>query len=244
MVKRLLHRQVSLLNHLTSGSAIFGDERKLPLDPALRGIDRALLHIEARFSHDKRMQKIVAAFPRTFELLGAERESLIKDFAATCPPDDISRVANARQFHEYLRARWGRQPPMAPYLRDVAACELACAGARAAAEGSGVDESVQPATRRQIRCRPDIVLLRCAYDIRPIFEDNATAAIPMKRATRLAITLSSGGDQPRIFELAPEAFDLLGALAQWTDAAAFDIAPAADQLIAELAQAGLVEVRG
>jgi hypothetical protein len=70
MAKRLLHRQVSLLNYLTSGAAIFGDAREPPLDPALRGIDRALLRIEARFSHDKRVQKIVAVFARTFDLLG------------------------------------------------------------------------------------------------------------------------------------------------------------------------------
>jgi len=127
--KRLLQRQVSLLRYLTSGGAIFGDGG--PLDPDLRGVDGTLLRMEARFSHEKRMEKIAAVFPRTFDLLGSEREALIREFVDACPPVDIARLANARQFHDFLSARWRRQPPRRAYLPDVAACELACAQARA-----------------------------------------------------------------------------------------------------------------
>ena len=70
MAKRLLDRQAKLLAYLTSGEAIFGDKSGVPIDPALQGIDRALLHVEARFSHEKRMEKIAAVFPKTFALLG------------------------------------------------------------------------------------------------------------------------------------------------------------------------------
>ena len=48
---RLLDRQVSLLNYLTSGAAIFGDQREASIDRALRGIDLDLLHLEAHFSY-------------------------------------------------------------------------------------------------------------------------------------------------------------------------------------------------
>ena len=116
---RLLKRQVSLLRYLTSGGAIFGDRG--PLDPDLHGVDGTLLRMEARFSHEKRMEKIAAVFPRTFDLLGSEREALIREFVDACPPVDIARLANARQFHDFLSARWRRQPPRRAYLPDVAA---------------------------------------------------------------------------------------------------------------------------
>ena len=68
MPKRLLDRQVSLLEYLTNGGAIFGETADAALDQGLQGIDRGCSHIEARFSHEKRMEKIAAVFPRTFEL--------------------------------------------------------------------------------------------------------------------------------------------------------------------------------
>ncbi|MBV9627547.1 MAG: hypothetical protein JO230_05550, partial [Xanthobacteraceae bacterium] len=58
MAARLLDRQHSLLAYLTSGEAIFGDQHQKPAEPSLRGIDPGLLHLEARFSHEKRMEKI------------------------------------------------------------------------------------------------------------------------------------------------------------------------------------------
>jgi hypothetical protein len=245
MAKRLLDRQVSLLNYLTSGSAIFGDKRDDPLDPALRGIDSSLLRIEARFSHDKRMEKIIAVFPKTFALLGADRETLVRDFVDACPPMDISRLENARQFHAFLRRRWHHEPPIPPYLRDVAACELACAKARDTAESRALEanEGAHTPARGHIRRHPGVILLRTAYDIRPMFEDTSAAAVPMERDTMLAFTLSSGGDEPSVLELVPEIFDLLAVLEKWTDPGTFDVAPQAHELIADLAQAGLVEVR-
>src|SRR5262245_24087786 len=54
MAKRLLDRQISLLDYLTSGAAIFGDKRRAALDPALQGLDVGLLRLEARFSYEKR----------------------------------------------------------------------------------------------------------------------------------------------------------------------------------------------
>jgi hypothetical protein len=243
MPKRLLERQVSLLDYLTSSGAIFGDKHDTPLDPALQGIDRALLRMEARFSHEKRMEKIAAVFPRTFKLLGTGRERIVREFVDACPPVDISRLENARQFHEFLRRRWRHTPPMPPYLCDVAACELACARARGATEGRApeADESTHSPSCGHIRRHPGVVLLRTAYDIRSIFEDSSAA--PPERDTRLAVNLPSGADAPSIVELVPAVFGLLAALEQWTDRRAFEGVAQGDELIAELAQADLIEVR-
>jgi hypothetical protein len=91
-----------------------------------------------------------------------------------------------------------------------------------------------------IRRAPGVILLRCAYDIRPIFEENS-AALPLKRDTPLAIVMPLRADHPRIFELLPVVFDLLAVLDDWTDPSAFGDTP--EDLIVELKASMLVEVR-
>ena len=242
MAKRLLDRQVSLLHYLTSGGAIFGDKDGAGVDAALQGIDRRLLNLEARFSHEKRLEKIAAVFPRTFALLGTSQKTLIEEFVDACPPADIGRLENARQFHDFLSARWRHEPAQPAFLPDVAACELALAAVRATAEDRS-PETTPPkdGTSARVRRRSAVVLLRCTYDVRPAFEDDG-ASIPVERETRLAIVAPPVADQPRIFELAPAVFDLLTALDDWTDLAGLGGSPEADELMNDLTDAGLIEV--
>ena len=161
--------------------------------------------------------------------LGAGREPLVREFVDTCPPVDIGRLENARQFHDFLFARRHRGAPMPPYLPDVAACELACATARVANESRppAADEGAPAGRLGCIRRHPAVVLVRNAYDIRPIFEHGSTAAAPSRRDTPLAITVSPDLGEPVILELMPAVFDLLAALDAWTDPAAFDETPQA-----------------
>jgi hypothetical protein len=242
MTMRLLDRQIRLLDYLTSSGAIFGDEEDATLDPALHGMDPRLLRLEACFSHEKRMEKIITVFPKTYRLLGAEQTAIVQAFVKVYPPTDITRIENARQFYDFLSSRWRRQPPEPPYLEDVAACEFACASVRVsirAPEG-------EPTSGRQplgIRRHPDIVLLRCAYNIRPVVEDDAEDFAMVKRDTPLAIGMPPGAEQPRIFEVAPLVFGVLGALDDWTDRSELGATPEADELITELVQHGLVEAR-
>jgi hypothetical protein len=242
MAKRLLERQVSLLHYLTSGGAIFDDQRAASFDAALDGIDRELLNLEARFSYEKRLEKIAAVFPRTFALLGVNRETLIRQFVDAFPPLDIDRLVNARQFHDFLCARWRNDPAYPAFLPDVAACELAIAAVRAAAEDNA-PESIRPKgrTSARIRRRRAVVLRRCAYDIQPIFEDDA-ASVPVERETLLAIVAPPDSSQPGIFELDAAVFDLLTALDDWTDLAGLGGLPEADELVISLTEAGLIEV--
>jgi hypothetical protein len=240
---RLLDRQVNLLEFLTSGNAIFGSEGGTSLDQSLQGIDRGLLRLEARFSHEKRMEKITAVFFRTFQLLGPDRATIVREFAAACPPVDISRLENARQFYDFLCARWRHQPLKPPHLRDVAACEFACARARAGTD----DQELEPAQgghprRGDFRRHPGVILQRCAYDIQPIFE-GASADAPVKRDTPLAIAIPPDAEHPKVFELLPVVFDVLATLDDWTDRAALGATSELDELIGDLAKYELVEVR-
>jgi hypothetical protein len=237
----LLEQQVELLEHLTSGRVIYGEDVTAP-DRAPPGLDRAMLRLEAVFSHEKRLEKITAVFSRTFGLLGAGQAALIRDFTAACPPVGISRLENADQFFDFLSALWQREPPEPEYIRDVAACEFACAKARVGDKALGPE----PRTRENpllpsIRRPPHVVLQRCSYDVRPVFETPEIPPAIARRDTPLAIVVPPEAEHPQVFELQSEVFDLLAALNDWTDRRAFGAAPELDALIGDLVRHGLAE---
>jgi hypothetical protein len=239
MANRLLDRQASLLAHLTSAAAIF--DRAAPRDRVLDGIDPALLHLEAKFSYEKRIEKIAATLPRSFAILGARADALLRAFVEACPPTEMGRIDNARQLHAFVAAQWREEPP---YLADVVACELARATAAHAGRAAPRDEA--PAAAGAIRRRPGVVLVRCGYDVRQIFErDGAEAGardVPM-RDTPLAIMIPPGAAEPHIFELPPPLFDLLAALDDWADRSVFGGRDGADAVIRDLAAHALIEVQ-
>lgn len=232
MAKRLLDRQVELLEYLTSSAAIFAGGDAGSSAPS--GFDPELLRLEARFSHDKRLEKVRAVFDRTFVILGASLGELTREFAEACPPTSPLRRHNARQFHVFLSERWQRVPAEPAYLPDVAAVELArfeasAAARRAAAPKFGV--------RRAVGVR----LLRCAFDVRPVFEAEHPAVIPAARETRLAIVMQPGLPSPLVLELLPVVFDLLAALDAPVDPACLGPPGTVAPLFAELFRVGLIE---
>jgi len=239
MAERLFDRQARLLEYLTSGAAIFGEENNAPLDPALHGINPDLLHLEASLSHEKRVSKISAVFPRTFELMAEYRAVILHEFAIVCRPEHIGVIENARQFHGFLCSRQDREPTQAPYLHEVAACELALAEVRVTGRNrQQVMDETRSVAPGSIRRRPGIVLLRCAYDIQPIFASTAAGGRPSERDTPLAIMMMPGTPHARVFEVAPAVFDLLLAIRNWS---ACDVADLKG-VIGELVTCGLVEV--
>jgi hypothetical protein len=246
---RLLDRQARLLDYLTSSGAIFGEGSDAPLDQALHGMAPRLLRLEACFSHEKRMEKIITVFPKTFLLLGSDRAAIVRaatvrEFVSACPPTDITRIENARQFHDFLCSRWRHQPPEPPYLRDVAACEFAIAKVRVGAKVQELEPRGEHAPRDGIRRHPDVALLRCAYDIQPIFEADSGQATPAERNTPLVIAMPPDGLHPKVFEVLPVVYDVLAAIDDWTDRSTLGATPEADRLIGDLAAHGLIEVRG
>lgn len=241
MSEPLLARQARLLDYLTSEAALFGSDAP-PLDPVLRGIDARLLRLEARFSHEKRMDKIRAVFPRTFALLGERRVGILRDFAATVPPTDISRYANARQFHEFLTALWRTRVAQPRYLPDVAACEFAGAQARFNAEAARQAATDNDGRSPGIRRHPAVVLLRCRHDVRALFEGGPVAPAPKRRDLCLAVACAHEG-HPEICELRPAVFELLDALEAWTDPAVLGAGFLVEQIRDDLVRHGLLEVR-
>jgi hypothetical protein len=241
MVPRLLDRQISLLDYLTGVSAIFGTDGPAALDLAPPGFDTGLLRLEACFSHEKRMEKITAAFPQTFRLLGKGQSEIARKFASACPPTGNSRIENARQFCEFIAAQEQTEPP---YLPDVATCEFSLAKARVAFEcGESDRRKEEHAAAGSVRRARGLILRKCEYDVRGIFEVGPENAVPVQRDTLLAILIPPGARNPQILELLPVAFETLDVLEEWTDTAGLGCAPELDAMLRELAEHGLVEVR-
>src|SRR5262249_10565494 len=147
-------------------------------------------------------------------------DAIVQEFVKAWPPTDITRIENARQFYEALSSRWRRLPPQPVYLQDVAACEFGIARARV----GRVDVDTPPdraASSKElpggaIRRPPEIILLRCAYDIRPVVEDGAEEVTVIKRDTPLVIAIPPGAGHPAVFEVLPPVYDVLAALDDWT----------------------------
>jgi hypothetical protein len=238
----LLERQVSLITCLTSGATIFGDSGDAARDPALQGIDRGALRLEARLSHDKRTENIAAIFQKTFAILESTPNAVLRAFADTCPPVGAGRMENARQFRDFLFAR-GTAVPLEPaHLQDVAAFEFACATARVRNGDPALEaEKAGAQPPGWLRRSREVVLLRCEYDLRTISEDGSDRAVPARRDTPLAIRFLPGAASPQIFELALAGFDLLARMDDWTDPATLGDLPELQELLGSLAQYGLIE---
>jgi hypothetical protein len=245
MADRLLNRQASLLEYLSSAAALFGDEVNVPADPALQGIDPGLLRLEARSCCNKRIEKVIAVFPRTFEIFGADQRLILREFVEANRPTDIGSLASARQFYEFSLTRWRREPPNPAYLPDVAACELAMVEVCHVVEDfekspkKGQSDGPKPGIRR----RRTVVPLRCAHDIRSIFETGLGEVVPPKRDTLLVVTLPANYRDVRIFEVAPVVFDLLVRLDDWTDPRTLGAIEHLEVSVSRLAAQDLILVR-
>jgi hypothetical protein len=236
----LLDRQASLLEHLTSGATIFRTGAAAASACEL-GVHAGLLHLEARFSHEKRMAKIKWALPKTLELLGPNRSLIVRDFADSCPPASISRLENARQFRDFLSTLWTIQQPDPPYLFDVAACELAYATVLGSRSPSTKAEDA--AASQGIRRHPGAVFVRCGYDVRPILEEGADGPDIAERDTPLAVSMPRGAAHPLLSILSPPLFESLELLDDFFDPKELSDLPELNDLLADLADRGLIEVR-
>jgi hypothetical protein len=99
--------------------------------------------------------------------------------------------------------------------------------------------------RPAIRRNPAMRLLRCVYDVRPLFEakpGDEPAEPPLERDMPLAIVLPPNAEQLQILELLPVIFDLLAALEDWSPLTGLGIPPALDDVVHDLAVRGLIEV--
>jgi len=230
--------QTSLLEYLTSAAARFGDRPVSPFDHGLHGTDVDRLRLEARFSFDKRLAKISSVFLRTFAIFKGDWGPILREFVDAQPPIEKDSFSNARQFFCFLSNRWDNVQMEPPWLLDVAACELACAQVRA--HEKVAESAIADTVPGAVRCNPSAVLLRCNYDVRPVFEDGAGTGV--KRDTLLVVFIPPQVDHLQICEVGGEVFDVLAACRQWTDPGTLGLVRG-EILVSDLAVRGLLEMR-
>jgi hypothetical protein len=241
---RLLHRQISLIDYLTSAAVLLGDKGNVAADPALQGIDKGVLRLVARFCHNRRIKKILGAFPRTLEILGADQWLMLRAFVETERQADISNLASAHQFYEFLVTHWRREPPKLPYLPDVAACEflmVKVCNIEDSEKSLKTEKSGGPS--RAVRRYRTVVPMRCAFDVRSVFEAGLGEVAPGKRDTLLVVTLPADSRNARILEVTPIVFDLLVRLEDWVEPIKLSTTGDLEFLISHLDGQQLIEVR-
>lgn len=245
MAKRLLDRQASLLDYLSSTAAMFGPQTNAPADPALRALDAGVLRLQARFICNKRMEKIVALFPRTLDIMGVAQRAVLREFVETSRSTQRSSLANAREFHAFLARRWRRSRPRPAYLPDVAACELAMAEVRHVAEDHDgrARDGKRAGPRRAIRRRRNVAPLRCAYDVRAMLDAAPPDVVPRRRAISLVVTTSPDRREVRIVQATSRLVDILSRLRDWTAPSVLDTFGDRETLLADLAASKFTEER-
>lgn len=206
----LIERQRALLEFLTR-------HRAAADAPALAGLDSSRLRLVRDLSIEKRLDKIRAAFPITLARLDQPPDTVFADFVAECPPRDIGRAENARQFATYLVGLWRHAPPRQACLPDVLKVELAMTLARRAFNDAAraPPDDARPAVRRT----PSMQLLQCDHDVRPLFDPSSGSDKPAPRRAWLAILPPASGDgasvTPRVIEISAELHAALMALTEW-----------------------------
>jgi hypothetical protein len=239
MSSSLFDRQRQLLEHLTSSGAIFGEG---DLFGDAFGFQSGILHLEAKFSHRKRMEKIEGVLPRTLALLGAGRDAIVRAFVQECAPTSIGYLDNARQFADFLGACWREEPREPAYLPDLAAFEIAYAAVQGKRE-------VRPHAAPQvgaIRRHPALALLRTEHDITAVLEASLTEfpAVAERRETYFALMMPEGESAPVAQKIPHELFRLLELLDGSMPAEEVAEVPDMDAIIGRLAERGYIEVQG
>jgi hypothetical protein len=235
----LFDRQRQLVEHLTGSGAIFGEG---DLFGDAFGFHSGLLHLEAKFSHRKRMEKIEGVLPGTLTLLGAGRDAIVRAFVQQCAPTSIGYLDNARQFADFLGACWRDAPREPAYLPDLAAFEIAYTEVRGRRE-------VRPHAAPQagaIRRHPALALLRTEHDITAVLEAalGEFPAVTERRETYFALMMPAGGSAPVAKKIPHELFRLLELLDDFTPAEEFAEVPGMDAIVGRLAERGYIEVQG
>lgn len=235
--QELLDRQDAIVAYLTNPVSFLGGRP----GPLMDGLDPAPLRLMGLMSLEKRMGKIQSILPRTFDYLDGQPAYSVSDFAERFPQKSANRTANAIEFVAYLDEIDGRCPLDPPFLADLARLEGAIAKARVAEAVNGDAQDLgEPPGRYRIGT--GVELVRCDFDVRPLFDHAGGDAVEPRRILLAAVPSQSG--MPQVFEISPRVYDLLEQAPSWRsleDSGARDGAAGRD-LLDRLATRGLVEM--
>ena len=220
--RRLIDRQTGLLRHLTGEAFMFGTSglAAAALDPDLQGMDIARLRLEAEFSFAKRTGRIRETFARTASMYGSRFTGMLREFAVACPPRTYERYPDAQDFFDWFEERCADEPSVPAWTADVARIEIALARARTFRPSEVEEEALArlrgDAASVWYRVHPCVALVRCRYDVGPLFVPERSGEDIVRRDLPLAMRASRHRRQPEIMEILHEAFTLLERSSTWT----------------------------
>lgn len=238
----LLKLQYALLNSLTIGTVI-GAQGAGPGDKDWLGdvnVDR--LRLLGQQAHAKRLHKIQTILPRTFRCLGTELNRLGSEFGARHPPVTAGSFPNACQFYHFLCRG---SAPTAPFLLDLAYCELAMMGITRREPPPAPPRRETLAGPIRMRRRPGIRWRRCRWNLRPLLDD---PDMPPASIGLGPVCLLFCAGQPestvRILEVDEGLLALIASLRDWATLRADQLSAGAgtSSLVMRLEQLGVVEV--
>ena len=205
MANRLLDRQVSLLEHLTSGAAIFGGGRDASADRPARA-SMAACFISRRASPTRSAWRRSSGCCRARSICWGRAGPDHPRFRRGLPAGEHRP---ARQCAPISRLSLGAVGGASRPSRRICPTWPRRARLRRGPQPARAGRTSTPQWRARrfgaIRRHPSVVLLRCAYDIRPILEGRA--ACSRRRPTRdlLAVAMPPGADDPLVSELSARA---------------------------------------
>ena len=220
--RRLIDRQTGLLRHLTGEAFMFGTSglAAAALDPDLQGMDIARLRLEAEFSFVKRTGRLRETFARTASLYGSRFTGMLREFAVACPPRTYERYPDAQDFFDWLEERCADDCLVPAWTADVAKIEIALARARTFRPSEAEEQALAGRPNDESGTwyctHPCATLVRCRFDVGPLFVPGRSGEGIVHRDLPLAILASRHRRHPEIMEIVPEAFALLERSSAWS----------------------------
>jgi hypothetical protein len=199
----LLERQRALIDYLSNPHAFLLSNETVQLSGA--DFDSHRLKLLGQFAFNKRLKKIQTVLPKTISFLQAQdqdRETL-RNFFAHWPADGLSAQSNARQLAQYLAEAVSETHS---YLADVAALELALHVVRRRIEDESAPAVIKAEdveTCQEWRVRPGFEIIRCRYDLRQLFEMQASSR-PGRRDATLLVCPNWATAQATVLEIDSE----------------------------------------
>lgn len=214
----LLERQTRLLEHLTSSEFIFcrGKTEEAFSDPDIRGLDIGRLRLEAEFSYEKRLDRIIQIFSRTFQHYSGDAAALRRAFVDTNPPRTYERYPDARAFYEFLVERWENEPADPAFLPDIAKFEITMCKVRTF-RPSDVNRALaeNPPPGSVFRLHPCAEIVSFEHDIRKIVSPNGSSSTPPRGKIFVVMAMIEGRRQPLILDIPENSFEILDAARDW-----------------------------
>jgi len=159
------------------------------------------------------LEKVQRVLPVTCRLLGDTFNAVTRGFAAECAPQSYVTLDVAEQFAAFVAAKRADYANLPRFIQDAMAVELALARViRPEEEYAYLGKQIAVAASVPFTVVARFEVIRCAHDVRPLF-DPTVGRRPVKPRHILLVVLNSGRDgRRRVIEVSAPLFAFLSRL--------------------------------